>query len=119
MNYLLVFVLPSIFGFKLIYDNVDKKDKLLLFIYECMLLVLTNLVCTILVVIKNKSDYGIVEYAASSMKFSIIYIILSIFISCIIGFIIVVIYKYMSINIEVKHEKKERNKNNKSIKDNK
>ena len=94
MNFILVFILPSVFGFKLIYDNVDKKDKFLLFLYECMLLVLTNLVSTFLVIIKNKIDSSIVQYALNSMNFSAIYIVLSIFVSCIIGFIIVVIYKY-------------------------
>ena len=113
MNFIFVFILPSVFGFKLIYDNVDKSKKMNLIIYECILLLLSNLICSILVLIKNSEDCNIVLNAANSIKFSIIYIILSIFIGCIVGFIITVVDKYFSINIEVCHEKKKSIKNNK------
>ena len=116
MNFILVFILPSVFGFKLLYENIDKKNKLNLIIYESIIILLSNLVCTFLVLIKNNNDCNIVEYASSSMNFSIIYIIFYIFIGCIIGFIITVIEKYFSINVEVKYEKKISKNNNKIIK---
>ena len=116
MNFVFVFILPSVFGFKLLYENIDKKNKFNLFLYECMIVLLSNLICTILVFIKNDVDCNIVNYVSSSMNFSIIYIILSIFIGCIIGFIITIIDKYLSINVEVKYEKKKSSKNSKSSK---
>ena len=116
MSFIFVFILPSVFGFKLLYENIEKKNKLGLALYECMILILSNLICTILVLLVNKNDCNIVEYAASSMKFSIIYIVLSIFIGCIIGFIITIIDKYFSIDIEVKYEKKKSSKRIKNTK---
>lgn len=113
MNFIFVFILPSVFGFKLIYDNVDKKNKINLIIYECMLLLISNLICSILVLIKSSEDYSIVLNASNSIKFSIIYIILSIFIGCIVGFIITIFDKYFNINIEVKYDKKKSIKNSK------
>ena len=115
MNFVLVFILPSVFGFKLMYENLEKKNKLNLFIYGCMILVLTNMICTGLILINNKTDGSIVDNAYYSMFFSVTYMLLSIFIGCIVGFIITIIDKYFNINIEVKHEKK----NNKNSKNNK
>ena len=122
MNFILVFILPSVFGFKLMYDNLEKKDNLILFIYECMIILLSNLICTALVYFINNKDCNIVEYAESSMSFSIIYIMISIFIGCIIGFIITIVDKFFSIDVEVKYEKKEKisdKKLQKSIKNSK
>lgn len=105
MNFILVFILPSVFGFKLIYENLDKKSKFNLFLYECMLLLISNLICTFLTLTVTKKDLNIVKYASSSAKFSLLYIVLLIFVGCIIGFIITIVVKYFRINIEVKHEK--------------
>ena len=110
MNYVFVFILPSVFGFKLIYNNVEKHDKLNLIIYECILLLITNLICSAFVLFKNSGEYSIVYNATNSTKFSVAYIIFSIFISLIVGLIITIFDKYLKINVEVKHEK------NKSIK---
>ena len=110
MNFVLVFILPSIFGFKLIYDNIDyKKNKLNLFIYSCILVLLTNFICSILVLLKNSADCNIVLNASNSLKFSLIYIAISIFVGYIIGFIITFVDKYFNINVEVVREKNTKN----------
>ena len=113
MNFVFVFILPSVFGFKLLYDNVEKKDKLNLIMYGCMLLVITNLLTSIFVMFKNSDDFNIVYSATNSVKMSITYIFLSIFIGCITGLIITIFDKYLKIDVEVKHEKKKSTKNNK------
>ena len=108
MNFIFVFILPSVFGFKLMYNNIEKKDKMNLFIYECMILLLSNLICSILFLLKNRAIYNIVEYMNISMGYAIIYIALSSIIGCIIGFLIIVVSKYFNISIEVKYEKKDK-----------
>ena len=113
MNFIFVFILPSIFGFKLIHANVDKKNKLNLIIYGGMLLLINNLLTSILVLFKNSDDFNIVYSATNSVKMSIAYIFLSIFIGCIVGLLITIFDKYLNINVEVKHEKKKSTKNSK------
>ena len=113
MSNIFAFILPSVFGFKLMYDNLEKKDKLTLLIYECMIVLLSNIVSTILVLIKNGVDGSIIANVQNSMKFSVAYILLSIFVGCIIGFIIIFLDKYFNISIEVSHENKKNIKNNK------
>ena len=78
-----------------------------------MLLLISNLLCSMFVVIKNMGDYNLVYTTSNSIKLSIAYIVLSIFIGCIVGLIIVICHKYFNINVEVKNEKEKGIKNNK------
>ena len=113
MNFVFVFILPSVFGFKLIYDNVDRNNKINLIMYECMLLVISNLLTSILVLFKNKGEYSVVLNATNSTRFAVAYIFLSILIGIVVGLIITILDKYLNISVEVKHENKKNIKNNK------
>ena len=114
MSFIFVFILPSVFGFKLLYNNVEKKDNLNLLIYESIILLLSNLICCILVIIKNKGIYDIASYASGNIGFSIAYIFLSAIIGCIISIILIFAHQYFNISVEVRHEKKTKKSNKNS-----
>lgn len=109
MNYLFVYLMPSLIGLK-IYDTlVEKKsNNSLLFSYLTMVF-FSNFILMVILAIKNKFALSLSEYIEGNMIFSIKYIIMSLIINVIIGYGYSLLNKNLSIKLErVSHEEKDK-----------
>lgn len=109
MNYLFVYLMPSLIGLK-IYDTlVEKKsNKSLLFSYLTMVF-FSNFMLMVILAIKNKFALSLSEYIEGNMIFSIKYIIMSLIINVIIGYGYSLLNKNLSFKLErVSHEEKDK-----------
>lgn len=113
MYSLLIFLLPSVLGIKII-DILSKKGKIKDFVIYYLLLVLfSNFICMGAIIILNNFDSNIFLYMTEHLKFSFKYLILSMLVNLILGFIFSIFIKYVSISLEVKNENSKKNiKNN-------
>ena len=100
MNSLIVYLLPSIIGLK-IYEVLTKNKNIKdIIINYLSLILLSNFILIIILYIKNKFEYNLTEFIESNMSFSIKYILLSIIINIILGYIYSIINKDVSFKLE-------------------
>ena len=110
MNSLIAYLLPSIIGVK-IYDILtnNKNNKVLILNYLSLIL-LSNFILMIILYIKNKFEYNLTEFTESNMVFSIKYILFSIIINIILGYIYSIINKNVSFKLERINQDEKRSK---------
>lgn len=100
MNNLFVYLLPSIIGIK-IYNVLTKNNNIKDLIINYLSLVLSsNFILMIILYIKNKFEYNLTEFIETNMLFAIKYILISIIINIILGFIYSIINKNISFKLE-------------------
>ena len=100
MNSLIVYLLPSIIGLK-IYEVLTKNKNIKdITINYLSLILLSNFILMIILYIKNKFEYNLTEFIESNMSFSIKYILISIIINIILGYIYSIINKDVSFKLE-------------------
>ena len=100
MNSLIVYLLPSIIGLK-IYEVLTKNRNIKdIIINYLSLILLSNFILMIILYIKNKFEYNLTEFIESNMSFSIKYILISIIINIILGYIYSIINKDVSFKLE-------------------
>ena len=100
MNSLIVYLLPSIIGLK-IYEVLTKNKNIKdIIINYLSLILLSNFILIIILYIKNKFEYNLTEFIESNMSFSIKYILISIIINIILGYIYSIINKDVSFKLE-------------------
>lgn len=100
MNSLIVYLLPSIIGLK-IYEVLTKNKNIKdIIINYLSLILLSNFILMIILYIKNKFEYNLTEFIESNMSFSIKYILISIIINIILGYIYIIINKDVSFKLE-------------------
>lgn len=100
MNSLFVYLLPSIIGIK-IYNILTKNNNIKdLIINYLSSVLISNLIIMIILSIKNKFQYNITEYIETNMLFSIKYILMSIVINVLLGYIFSIINKNISFKLE-------------------
>lgn len=100
MNSLIVYLLPSIIGLK-IYEVLTKNKNIKdIIINYLSLILLSNFILMIIIYIKNKFEYNLTEFIESNMSFSIKYILISIIINIILGYIYSIINKDVSFKLE-------------------
>ena len=100
MNNLIVYLLPSIIGiiiYEVLTNNKDIKD---LIINYLSLVLLSNFILIIVIYIKNKFEYNLTEFIENSMFFSIKYIMISIIINILLGYLYSIINKNVSFKLE-------------------
>lgn len=97
---LIVYLLPSIIGLK-IYEVLTKNKNIkdLIFNYLSLIL-LSNFILMNILYIKNKFEYNLTEFIESNMSFSIKYILISIIINIILGYIYSIMNKNISFKLE-------------------
>ena len=101
MNSLIVYLLPSIIGIK-VYEVLTKNKNIKdIIINYLSLILLSNFILMIILYIKNKFEYNLTEFIESNMSFSIKYILISIVINIILGYI----YRIMNKNVSFKLER--------------
>ena len=100
MNSLIVYLLPSIIGLK-IYEVLtkNKNNKDLIFNYLTLVL-LSNFILMIILYIKNRFEYNLTDFIENNMSFSIKYILFSIIINILLGYIYSIINKDVSFKLE-------------------
>lgn len=100
MNSLIVYLLPSIIGLK-IYEVLTKNKNIKdIIINYLSLILLSNFILMIILYIKNKFEYNLTEFIESNMSFSIKYILISIIINILLGYIYSIINKDVSFKLE-------------------
>lgn len=100
MNSLFVYLLPSIIGIK-IYNILTKNNNIKdLIINYLSSVLISNLIIMIILSIKNKFQYNITEYIETNMLFAIKYILMSIVINVLLGYIFSIINKNISFKLE-------------------
>ena len=100
MNSLIVYLLPSIIGLK-IYEVLTKNKNIKdIIINYLSLILLSNFILMIILYIKNKFEYNLTEFIEINMSFSIKYILISIIINIILGYIYSIINKDVSFKLE-------------------
>ena len=100
MNSLIVYLLPSIIGIK-VYEVLTKNKNIKdIIINYLSLILLSNFILMIILYIKNKFEYNLTEFIESNMSFSIKYILISIIINIILGYIYSIINKDVSFKLE-------------------
>lgn len=100
MNSLIVYLLPSIIGLK-IYEVLTKNKNIKdIIINYLSLILLSNFILIIILYIKNKFEYNLTEFIESNMSFSIKYILISIIINILLGYIYSIINKDVSFKLE-------------------
>lgn len=110
MNSLIVYLLPSIIGLK-IYEVLTKNKNIKdIIINYLSLILLSNFILMIILYIKNKFEYNLTEFIESNMSFSIKYILISIIINIILGYIYSIINKDVSFKLERINQDEKRKK---------
>ena len=111
MNSMFVYLLPSIIGIK-IYNILTKNNNIKDLIINYLSLVLTsNLILIIVLLIKNKFKYNLTDYIESNMAFSLKYLLISIILNIIIGYIYSIINRNISFKLErVKNDEPQKKK---------
>ena len=100
MNNLFVYLLPSIIGIK-IYNVLTKNNNIKdLIINYLSSVLISNLIIMIILSIKNKFQYNLTEYIETNMLFAIKYILMSIVINILLGYIFSIINKNISLKLE-------------------
>ncbi len=100
MNNLFVYLLPSIIGIK-IYNVLTKNNNIKdLIINYLSSVLISNLIIMIILSIKNKFQYNLTEYIETNMLFAIKYILMSIVINILLGYIFSIINKNISFELE-------------------
>ncbi len=100
MNSLIVYLLPSIIGIK-VYEVLTKNKNIKdIIINYLSLILLSNFILMIILYIKNKFEYNLTEFIESNMSFSIKYILISIVINIILGYIYSIMNKNVSFKLE-------------------
>lgn len=107
MNSLIVYLLPSIIGIKIYEVLTNNKNTKDLIINYLSLVLLSNFILVIVLYIKNKFEYNLTNFIENNMIFSIKYIIISIIINTLLGYIYSIINKNISFKLEriIKNEK--------------
>lgn len=100
MNNLIVYLLPSIIGIKIYEVLTNNKDIKDLIINYLSLVLLSNFILIIVIYIKNKFEYNLTEFIENSMLFSIKYIMISIIINILLGYLYSIINKNVSFKLE-------------------
>lgn len=104
MYSLLIILLPSVLGLKIInHLCVKMKNKELLFNY-LLLVLFSNMVCMGLVVLLNNFDENLCLYIDEHLKFAFKYLLLLIITNTLLGFVFSVSIKNFKIKLEVKNE---------------
>ncbi len=94
MYSLLIFLLPSVLGIKIV-DTLVKREKIKDFIIYYLLLVLfSNFICMGIIIILNNFDGNLFLYIMEHLKFSFKYILLSIVINIFLSFVFSAFTKY-------------------------
>lgn len=100
MNSLIVYLLPSIIGIK-VYEVLTKNKNIKdIIINYLSLILLSNFILMIILYIKNKFEYNLTEFIETNMSFSIKYILISIIINIILGYIYSIMNKNVSFKLE-------------------
>ena len=100
MNNLFVYLLPSIICIK-IYNVLTKNNNIKdLIINYLSSVLISNLIIMIILSIKNKFQYNLSEYIETNMLFAIKYILMSIVINILLGYIFSIINKNISFELE-------------------
>lgn len=100
MNSLIVYLLPSIIGLK-IYEVLTKNKNIKdLIINYLSLILLSNFILMIILYIKNKFEYNLTEFIETNMIFSIKYILISIIINVILGYVYSILNRNVSFKLE-------------------
>lgn len=108
MNFLIVFLLPSVLAIKLFIHLNNEKKVSDMIIYYSLFALFSNCISMILVAIKNKTALNLVEYATNNYIFSIKYIILMVIVNIFLAILFTIIKKYFYFTIEVENGKKKK-----------
>ena len=110
MNFVIVFMLPSILGLKLFMSfNKDKKTFDYIIDYFLFLL-FSNFGIMLVINILNNNISNIVEYISNNFDFAIKYITISLMINIFLAFIYTITRKYITFDIEVENGRKKQTK---------
>lgn len=106
MNFIIVFILPSVLGLKLfMHFNKDKKIFDLITTYLLFLL-LSNFMAMTISYIYTKTITDIVAYASGCLLFAIKYMSLMLILNVVLSILSTIIDKYLIFDIEVENERK-------------
>lgn len=100
MNTMIVYFLPSIIGIKIYEVLTQNKNNKDIIINYLSLVILSNLMLIITLYIKNKFEYNLTNFIENNMAFSIKYILISIIINIILGYLYSIINKNISFKLE-------------------
>ena len=107
MNYIIVYFLPSIIGLSMyLYLNNKKEDifnKIRIYMFFTLI---SNYICIIFDLLFKKFEYNLTEFIENNLPFAFKYLTMSIVVNILLSFVIIIVKKYVSIKIEVCHEKK-------------
>jgi len=110
MNFIIVFLLPSILALKT-YINLNKENKLSLCIINYLLFVLfSNYIAMLILMIFKGEVINLVAHAENDYIFCVKYITLSILINIILSIVATIVEKYISFEIEVENGRKKNKK---------
>ena len=105
-----MYFLPSVIGLCLYLYLNNYKESVYKDIRTYLIFVLiSNYICVIFDIIKNKFEYNLTYYIENYLLFSFKYLTISIIVNILLAFIFTIIKKYLSVSIEVKkYDKKDK-----------
>lgn len=106
MDFIIVFLLPSILGIKLFTYLSNDKKLYNTILYYLLFVLFSNYLSMIIVAIKNNLELNLVEYSMNNYIFSIKYITLMLLINIFLAVVFIIIKKYFYCTIEVENGKK-------------
>lgn len=108
MNFIIVFMLPSVLGIKIFNHLNGNKIDFNALIYYLLLVLFSNYGCMCYLALTNKLEVNLVEYALGNYIFSIKYITLMLVLNAILSVIFTIIRKYFVFSIEVENDRKKK-----------
>jgi len=111
VNFVLVYLLPSILGLKLfIYFNKDYK-LLDISIYYLLFILFSNYISFIILIIFKWGEYNLLEYSSTNFVFCVKYMTILLFVNIILAILFTIIKKYFTFTIEVENARIKNKKN--------
>ncbi len=110
MNFLIVYMLPSILGLKM-FMNFNKEKKIFdLIIYYLLFVLFSNFFAMVFLMIINQGELNLINYSTTNFLFSVKYMAVALVLNVILSILFSVISKYFTFTIEVENEKKSKRK---------
>lgn len=106
MDFYIVFFLPSVLGLLVYYVLTKEKNYFYLGLSYFVNVLLTNLVSTGVIFIRDKAYYSLIDRINGDYRFAFKYLLLAVLITVVIGVVSAVAKKYCSVSVEVKNGRK-------------
>lgn len=106
MNFYIVFFLPCVLGLWAYYVLSKDTKKFNLGIYYFLNVLFTNLGSIMILFLKDKTYYSLIDRIAGDYRFAFKYLLMSVLISFVFGVVSAIARKYCSVSVEVKNGRK-------------